>query len=257
MRKRTLTYIAVAMLAAVLFSGCATRGEIKRFQQQMDYLVQSNAKQQQQLDRLDSLLTEQQETLRQMKATQDYNLQMLVEEMKIVENLLSESGYQVSELREKLAAMEQELASVPPATQKSVSDTADTSSAQAAVNPKKLFETAQLDFNRSKFELARMEFEQFLTLFPKSALADDAQYYIGECLYALGKYSDAQKAYLKVKQNYPESELVPSALYSAGICAMKMDDINGARRFFTEIVENYPTAEEAAPAREKLKMLGE
>jgi len=38
---------------------------------------------------------------------------------------------------------------------------------------------------------------------------------------------------------------------------MKMDDINGARRFFTEIVENYPTAEEAAPAREKLKMLGE
>jgi len=102
-----------------------------------------------------------------------------------------------------------------------------------------------------------MEFEQFLSLFPKSALADDAQYYIGECLYALGKYSDAQKAYLKVKQNYPESELVPSALYSAGICAMKMDDINGARRFFTEIVENYPTAEEAAPAREKLKMLGE
>ncbi len=73
----------------------------------------------------------------------------------------------------------------------------------------------------------------------------------------MGKYADAQKAYLKVKQNYPESELVPSAIYSAGICALKMDDIEGAKRFFSEVVNSYPTSEEAAPAREKLKMLGE
>ena len=194
-----------------------------------------------------------------MKAAQDYNLQMLVEEMKIVENLLSESGYQVSELKEKLAQMEQELTQAPrPSPGTSSSDSTDTtSSPQASVNPKKLFETAQLDFNRSKFELARMEFEQFLSLFPNSTLADDAQYYIGECLYAMGKYSAAQKAYLKVLEKYPDSELAPSALYSAGICAMKMDDIEGARRYFKQLIKNYPASQEAAPAREKLKMLGE
>ncbi len=177
MRARVLIYMTLTFAAAAFFAGCATRGEIKRFQQQMDYLVQANAKQQQQLAQLDSLLRQQQEILRQMKATQDYNLQMLVEEMKIVENLLSESGHQVSELREKLAAMEQELENTPPAPapNQQTSDSSDTSAQpQASVSPKKLFETAQLDFNRSKFNLAKMEFEQFLSLFPNSALADDA-----------------------------------------------------------------------------------
>ncbi|RKZ33877.1 tol-pal system protein YbgF [bacterium] len=238
-----------------LFTGCATRSEIKQFQQQMDYLTQANAKQQHQLATIDSLLQIQQELIRQLNANQEYNLQMIAEEMRMIENILTDKGYQVSELREKLEAMREEL----EAPRTTTTDTTDTTApeSRATVNPKKLFETAQLDYNRSKFELAKMEFEQFLGMFPNSALADDAKYYLGECLYAMGKYDEAMNTYLAVKTNYPESELIPSALYNAGICAMKLDNVPRAKELFKELISDYPTAQETAPAKEKLKILGE
>ncbi len=248
-------YLGVILILILLFSGCATRSEIKRFQQQLDYLTESNAKQQQQLARIDSLINVQEELTRELKANQELNMQSIIEELRLVENILNDRGYQVSTLTKRLDELQENIdkSKTLPA------DSSDTSSneIQATVNPKKLFETAQLDYNRSKFELAKMEFEQFLSIFPKSSLADDAQYYIGECLFALGKFDDAKRAYLKVKSDYPKSELIPSALYNAAVTSLKMDDISGAKKFLKELITDYPASPESAPAKEKLKMLGE
>ncbi len=254
-RQGDIVRLGVAAAFVLACVGCATRSEIKRFQQQLDYLTQSNASQERRLAEIDSLLRAQQYMLRQISATQQYNMEQLQREMQIVENILRESGFRVSELTEQIKRIQSEMAS---ASTPQAEDTSDTASSVPAstVNPKQLYETASLDFNRGKFELARMEFAQFIELFPKSALADDAQYYLAECLNQLGKYEQAKREYLKVRSNYPESDLVPAALYNAGNVCLKLDDIDCAKRLFEEVVRSYPKSEEAALAKEKLARLG-
>jgi len=247
--------LSIALFLGLLVSGCATRSEIRKFQQQSEYLIETQAEQQRQLAMLDSMMLELHQLLRQVNANQQYNLEIIQSEIRIVENILSESGYQVSALTQRIESIQQEMVT----TQPQVADSADTvvQEQQATINPKQLIETAHLDFNRGKFELAKMEFEQFLENFPNSALADDAQYSLAECLYALGKYDEAKIAFLKIKSDYSESDLVAPALYKAGMSALKVDDILAARTLFQELIDNYPNSHEAPPAREKLKMLGQ
>jgi len=247
--------LAFEILLCLVMASCASRSEVKRFQQQMQYLTEVNAKHEQQLRKIDSLLAVQQDMLRQLNATQQNSMEQLQAEMQIIEQIFKESGYQVTSLSKTIANIRQEMNT----NTKLSGDSADTAKAnepQVTVNPKQLFETAQLDFNKGKFELAKMEFEQFLSLFPSSTIADDAQYYIGECLYALGKYDDARKQYLVVKQNFPQSNLVPSAIFKAAMALIKLDDIDGAERLLREIINDYPQSQEAPLAKEKLKLLG-
>ena len=255
---KTIRYIIFTIfffVAMNIFFGCASRSEIKRFQQQTEYLTQSNAEQQRQLQHLDSLITAQQKFLQQMSANQQYNMEQLQTEMQIIENIFKESGYKVSQLTQKIDNIRQEMVT----SQSQSSDSTDTSSSEpeVTVNPKQLFETAALDYNKGKFELSKMEFEQFLSLFPQSTLADDAQYSIAECLFALGKYSEAKTQYLKISEQFSSSPLVPDALFKASSSSLKMDDVNGARKLLQEIVEKYPQSDVAPRAKEKLEAIGE
>ncbi len=264
-------------MCTTFFSGCATRAEIKRFQQQLNYLENSQRAQEKHLDHLDSILVAQGEILRQVNANSNYNLELISQRMKIIEALLTESGSKVSGLRQKLDALQQDMTFAPvdaPKTDNSSGSTdtknggtknsgknsqpkndADTVESQASVNAKKLFETAQLDYNKGKFELAKMGFEQFLSLFPNSTLADDAQYSIAECLFVLGKFSDAKKEYLAIRDKYPKSELVAPALFKAGSSAQKLDDVKSAKTLYDELIKAFPNSEEAQAATERLQSL--
>ena len=53
--------------------------------------------------------------------------------------------------------------------------------------------------------------------FPRTDLADDAQWYIGECYQQDGKFAEAVDAYNRVITNYPKGDRVPDAYYKRGI----------------------------------------
>ncbi len=246
-----ISFILLLTLMAVC--GCASRGEIKRFQQQTEHLIKVNEQQQQKLMQIDSLLLVQLQMLRELRALEQYNMQQVQDEMKVIENILKERGFQVSALSKEIENIRQEMI-VQQHTLPNT-DTSDTVTpeSQPSISAKQLYETAQLDLNRGKYELAQMEFLQFVELFPASALADDAQYYAAECSYSLGKYQQAITQYLLVRQKYPQSSMVPSALYKASLAAIKLDDLDTAERLLKDIIKNFPSSEEAPQAKEKLK----
>ena len=49
-------------------------------------------------------------------------------------------------------------------------------------------------------------------------LADQAQYYTGECLFSKSQYSDALNDFGLVEKNYPKSQLVPSSRLKMALC---------------------------------------
>ncbi len=49
--------------------------------------------------------------------------------------------------------------------------------------------------------------------FPQSDLADNAQYWIGECFYSQKKFQEAKEGFAAVAEHFPFGNKVPDALY--------------------------------------------
>ncbi len=118
---------------------------------------------------------------------------------------------------------------------------------------KRLYDQAYKDLTRGNYSLALLGFREYLRRSPASDLADNAQYWIGECYYAQRDYDPAIQEFLKVQKNYPREDKVPAALLKTGFSFLQLEDRASARRYLNQVVEQFPNSEEAVSARNKLR----
>lgn len=126
-------------------------------------------------------------------------------------------------------------------------------SAPAGSNPGDLYRLAYNDYQAGKFDLALVGFRNFLTQFPKSELAPQAQFYMGECEYARKNWSEAVQEYDQVLGRYPKSDFAPKALFKKGNALQQAGENQQARETFKSLVKEYPRHELAKSARDLLK----
>ncbi|GAB4343158.1 MAG: tol-pal system protein YbgF [Candidatus Abyssubacteria bacterium] len=119
----------------------------------------------------------------------------------------------------------------------------------------KLYDTAYEDYVRQNYSLARNGFEEYLQRFPDTDLADNAQYWIGECYYAEGRYEEAAEAFNKVVTRYPSGNKVPRAMLKAGYSLQQLGRDDQARLMFQQVIDAYPLSSEADQAKSKLKQM--
>ena len=100
--------------------------------------------------------------------------------------------------------------------------------------------------------LAREAFQTYLRYFSDTEVADNAQYWIGECSYATGDFAGAIPEFQKVVQNYPKADKVPSALLKIGLSYSRLKNSAEATKYYRMLVQKYPKSSEAAAARERL-----
>jgi tol-pal system protein YbgF len=133
-----------------------------------------------------------------------------------------------------------------------------TPSASKSVKPldyTKLYDTAYDDYQQQNYSLARTGFAEYLRLFPETDLADNAQYWIGECYYAEGKYEEAFNAFQQVITKYPTGNKVPRAMLKAGHAQLQLGRKDQARLMFQQVIDAYPLSSEADQAKSRLKKL--
>ncbi len=122
-------------------------------------------------------------------------------------------------------------------------------------NPESIYQTAYNDYVNRKLDLAIMEFQDFLSSFPDSDLADNAQYWIGECYYSQGKYELARIEFEKVQKNFPNGDKVVSALLKQGLCYVEVGNDTMARTFLEDLINRFPYSAEASIAKDRLSAL--
>ena len=83
----------------------------------------------------------------------------------------------------------------------------------------------------------------------------DATYFLGET-FAAEAPDSAVVYYGKVVESFPQSPRAASALYKLGLLAERRKDLEGARGYYQRVVRDYPRSDEAALARDRLKTLG-
>jgi tol-pal system protein YbgF len=91
----------------------------------------------------------------------------------------------------------------------------------------------------SKYPEAISGFKQFLVSFPTSALADNAQYWLGEAHYVSKEYPEALKDFRTVIEKYPDSRKTPDALLKIGYCNYELKNWGEARSALNQVVKQY------------------
>ena len=123
----------------------------------------------------------------------------------------------------------------------------------AATTPGDAYRIAYNDYQAGKFDLAAVGFRNLLAQFPKSDVAAQAQFYLGECAFARKDYSGAAREYERAYQLYPKSEFAPKALYKRGVALQTLGKTDEAAAAFRAFLKNYPHNELAKSARDILK----
>ena len=112
------------------------------------------------------------------------------------------------------------------------------------------------DLQTGKSDLAYSEFQQFLTYFPNTELAANAQYYLGEIDYNRQNYTGAIQAFDAVLERYPDNPKTPDAHYMKAMALLKSNQRNKAVQEFRVLVQNYSHTDDARKALQQLRTLG-
>lgn len=127
--------------------------------------------------------------------------------------------------------------------------------AAAPVSAKEAYERYMQKFKQGDLSGALQGFSDFLTQYPTSDLAPNAQYWQGECYYGKKEYERAIEAFDRVKLAYPTSEKVPAALLKKGFAYLALKDRGRASSALRQVVDAYPKSPEAGKALDKLAQL--
>jgi tol-pal system protein YbgF len=119
-------------------------------------------------------------------------------------------------------------------------------------NPDQLFAAAYGDYSRGNYDLAISEFRQYVETYPSSEMADNAQYWIGECYYSKKLLNEAVVEFDKVSLLFPKGDKVPGARFKKGMALMDLGQVEAARAEFAAIMKAFPKANEAVLAKQQL-----
>lgn len=118
-----------------------------------------------------------------------------------------------------------------------------------------LYDRVMAEFTHGDYEAALAGFRFFLELHGKSALAANAQYWIGECQYRLGRYKDALNSFSTVGSINPLSPKLAASAFKIGQTYSMLGDYYRARLTFDEVLDHYPGGAEANLARKAIEGL--
>ncbi|MFY9557806.1 MAG: tol-pal system protein YbgF [Blastocatellia bacterium] len=119
-------------------------------------------------------------------------------------------------------------------------------------NPDQLFAAAYGDYSRGNYDLAISEFRQYVETYPTSEMADNAQYWIGECFYSKKQLSEAISEFDKVLLLFPKADKVPAARFKKAMVLMDLGQSDTARVEFQAVIRLYPRSNEAVLAKQQL-----
>ena len=191
--------------------------------------------------------------------------------VRIVREKVDETNVRVSSLAQEVEALRLAIPPMPsPLTQLAVDPETGLPTAQPpvpasvavapinpGVSPQRLYDTAYSDFTTGQWALSIQGFEAYISSFPGSELADDAQFFIGSNHYADGQYREAAEAFEQVVLNYADGDAVAEALYKRGLALDRLGEPELARQAFELVVQNYPEDNMANLAKQWLDRLSQ
>jgi len=118
--------------------------------------------------------------------------------------------------------------------------------------PRELYSQAYADYARGNYDLAIQGFTEYIRNYPDTDFTDNAQYWIGECLYSKKMYTEAIEAWNALIKDYPTSDKIPDGRVKKGYALEKLGRKSQALVEYRYVVDRFPNSQAARLAREHL-----
>jgi tol-pal system protein YbgF len=278
---RTIYNVARASLIGLLATACVSTSDIQKLQSQISDLqdqvaaLKRTASSKEEVQNVNVKIAEQTQTLLKSNATLVTKVDAIEDRLNNTQGSVEQTNYRVDRIVQQLtqaqhdvdelrAAMSRAAAATPvpatpggPAPPAAVPATSEVTVApETTENPTVIYQTAYRDYQRGNFDLAIAGFRDFVAKFPKSDLADNGAYWIGESLYSQKKYRESIAQFDMVVNDYPTSDKVPSALLKKGYAYIALGEKAQGIVQLQYVVHEHPKSPEALKARDELKKLG-
>ena len=124
-----------------------------------------------------------------------------------------------------------------------------------SLSPREVYNMALSDYRNGNFPLAVDGFRMYREQFSESPLADNAQYWIGECYFSQKKFEEAIEEFNELILDYPHGDKIPTAYLKKGISLVELGKKEEALSVFKLLISKYPLSEETKLAQQKIKEL--
>jgi tol-pal system protein YbgF len=200
-------------------------------------------------------------------ADQKLIIDTVSKDLAIVREKLDDTNTRVGSVSQEVEALRQSVQQLATARQSTAADPADGAAAgvpttdatagaasQIAIglSPQRLFDGAKADYAATLWDLAITGFRAYITSFPRSDMADDAQVLIGNSYFNDGKNDKAIEAYDVAIRTYANGNAIPEAYYKKGLAHRNLKQLDQARQAFEFVIRTYPQSAEAGLARQAL-----
>jgi tol-pal system protein YbgF len=232
--------------------------QVAGLQNQLADLARAHEESLRELRRLNELLAEQNASFK--RTLQDQRMQE-----EAISAALKELGERLGELNEKYQSLKAapppvsgDAFGLPPAAAPGTSPVGPASSpapppaAAAPAAPRELYSQAYADFARGNYDLAVQGFTEYIKTYPGTDFTDNAQYWVGECLYGKKEYNEAIEAWNTLFRDYSSSDKLPDARVKKGMALERLGRRSQALVEYRFVIDRFPNSPAARIARERL-----
>lgn len=117
------------------------------------------------------------------------------------------------------------------------------------------FDAALGELREGRYPQAIADLQRFVSAWPNSSRAGDAQYWLGESYYLSRNYDAAKEAFINLGLRYPQNARLPDALLKLGYIYGEQGDTARAREVLQKLVQVYPNSPAAGLAGRRLQSL--
>lgn len=217
---------------------------------QMTLLVQQSGGQ---AGQLTSGLTELQQSVQTSVANSVQKVEGLSAQMQGVQASLDELRARVDRMSQQLAKIESNSQSISQSS--GMGMTGDPNSMGAPPAPDVLYNTALRDYTGGNYPLALQEFLEYLRYYSNTALASNAQFYIGDIYYQQGQFEKAVQEYDKAIEQYPDGNKTAAAELKKGFSLLNLSLRTQGMQQLDHLIKTFPNAQEAQLAKDKMAAL--
>jgi len=271
---------ALAFCVLLFAAACVSSGDIDGLHRQMNDIekqiqaLERKSSSKEEISKLNTNVSQQTEQLLKSNADTGVRLGELTAKMEQLESKLEDTNRRLAQLSQQIAETQGDLARLrspaasgltppqnpPPAGNGPGGIGGDTTvvraPAGARTGPTELYDTAYADYNKGRYALAIQGFQDYLNAYPNTDLSDNAQYWIGECLYAQKKHKEAIAAFDKLLKQWPRSDKAAAGLLKKGYALIELGPKAEAVVQLQYVMHEFPAAEESRLARARLRTMG-
>ncbi len=119
----------------------------------------------------------------------------------------------------------------------------------------KLYREGLQAMKEGQYQAAAAKFSQLQKRFPKSPLAEPAEYFSANALFESGKYDQSILQFNDLVMRYPKGRFASAALLREAEAFLKLNDKIDARLTLQKLMADHSDSPQASPANEMMKDL--